>query len=372
MKVMIERAQLFTALGRVHRIVERRNTVPVLANIFMESKGGHLLLRATDMDIDISETVICTCEEEGSTTVPAYLFYDIVRKLPEGEQVHLHLGAQAKELYITSANIKFSLPCLNPQEFPVLHVYPAEHKFSLDSAAFKKLLDCTQSSMSTEETRFYLNGLYLNSVKNAEGCFLRAVSTDGHRLAWAQCAMETPLESFGVIMPRKTVNELQRLLSETLDTTLHLELSSAYIRFTLGQVVFNSKLIDGEFPPYEKMIPQQEQFKFFALRAELIRAVDRVATVAMDRNGAVKFVLKEGSLLLTARNSDSSSAEEQVPINYQGEAVDIGFNAKYLLDVMNNLAEKEVEFHFENSSSATLIHAAQDKNVLYVVMPVRV
>ncbi|MGN6463189.1 MAG: DNA polymerase III subunit beta, partial [Pseudolabrys sp.] len=255
MKVTVERSALLKSLGHVHRVVERRNTIPILANVLLRADKGKLSLKATDLDLEVIETIAAEVSPGGSTTVPAHMFYEIVRKLPEGTQVVLEASGDRAILAIRAGRSRFTLQTLPESDFPDLAAGEMTHKFTLAAKDLKRLIDKTQFAISTEETRYYLNGIYLHVAGAAKAQKLRAVATDGHRLAQAELDAPKGADGMpGIIVPRKTVGEVQRLI-EDLDADVSIELSQTKIRFTIGDVVLTSKLIDGTFPDYGRVIP---------------------------------------------------------------------------------------------------------------------
>ncbi|MBN9011592.1 MAG: DNA polymerase III subunit beta, partial [Rhizobiales bacterium] len=256
MKVTVERAQLLKSLGHVHRVVERRNTIPILGNVLIRAEGARLALKATDLDLEVTETLAAETATAGSTTVPAHMFYDIVRKLPDGSQIVLESDGDRAVLAIRAGRSRFTLQTLPESDFPDLAAGDMSHAFSLSAADVKRLIDRTQFAISTEETRYYLNGIYLHAAGSAKSETLRAVATDGHRLAQVDLPLPKGASGVpGVIVPRKTVGEVQRLIEDA-EAEVTIELSQGKIRFTLGNVVLTSKLIDGTFPDYGRVIPQ--------------------------------------------------------------------------------------------------------------------
>ncbi|MGY3579892.1 DNA polymerase III beta subunit [Bradyrhizobium sp. USDA 4504] len=250
MKVTVERAQLLRSLGHVHRVVERRNTIPILGNVLIRAEGAKLSLKATDLDLEVTETLAAETGTAGSTTVPAHMFYDIVRKLPDGSQIVLEADGDRSVLAVRAGRSRFTLQTLPESDFPGLAAGDMTHSFSLPASDIKRLIDRTQFAISTEETRYYLNGIYLHAAGSAKAATLRGVATDGHRLAQIDLALPKGATGMpGVIVPRKTVGEVQRLI-EGDDAEISIELSDGKIRFTLGNVVLTSKLIDGTFPDY--------------------------------------------------------------------------------------------------------------------------
>jgi DNA polymerase-3 subunit beta len=372
MRVTLERSNLLKSLAHVHRVVERRNTIPILSNILIRADGGELRLKATDLDLEAQETVPAMVERPGATTVPAHMLYDIIRKLPEGSQVALETSTDGATLTVTSGRSRFSLQMLPESDFPDITVGDLSHRFELKARDLRTLIDRTQFAISNEEIRYYLNGIFLHTVDTATGRRFRAVATDGHRLARADVQAPAGSEGMpGIIVPRKTVGEIQRLLEDP-DTDVQVELSDAKIRLTVGAVVLTSKLIDGTFPDYGRVIPQGNDKELRVDRAEFADAVDRVSTISSERGRAVKLTLTEGRMVLTVVNPDSGSATEEVIVEYDDDPLDIGFNARYLLDITGQLTTETAVFRLADPGSPTLIQDADDVDTLYVLMPMRV
>ncbi|HUG62921.1 MAG TPA: DNA polymerase III subunit beta [Methylomirabilota bacterium] len=372
MRVTLERSNLLKSLAHVHRVVERRNTIPILSNVLIRTDGGSMKLKATDLDLEAQESLPAMVEQQGSTTVPAHMFYDIIRKLPEGSQVALETAADGGTLSIASGRSRFSLQMLPESDFPDITVGDMTHRFELRARDLKTLIDRTQFAISNEEIRYYLNGIFLHTVDTPEGRRFRAVATDGHRLARADVPAPAGSEGMpGVIVPRKTVGEIQRLLEDP-DADIAVELSEAKIRITVGDVVLTSKLIDGTFPDYGRVIPQGNDKELKVDRAEFADAVDRVSTISSERGRAVKLALSEGKMVLTVVNPDSGSATEEVAVEYDDEPLEIGFNARYLLDITGQLTTETAVFRLADPGSPTLIQDADDAETLYVLMPMRV
>jgi DNA polymerase-3 subunit beta len=358
-------------------VVERRNTIPILSNVLIRAEGGRLTLKATDLDLEVTETVAAEVGQPGATTVPAHILHDIVRKLPDGAEVSLDTG-DGQQLALKSGRSRFTLQILPEADFPDLTTGEFPVRFQLPASTLKKLIDRTQFAISTEETRYYLNGIYLHAITVGKKPMLRAVATDGHRLAQAQVEAPAGAEKMtGVIVPRKAVGEIQKLV-ETGDATIDVEISDTKIRVTIpaaaggSDVVLTSKLIDGTFPDYARVIPQNNEKVLKVDRGEFADAVDRVSTISSERGRAVKVALSDGKMTLSVNNPDSGSATEEVGVDYEGDDIEIGFNSRYLLDVAGQLETKTAEFRLNDPGSPTLILDDGASDALYVLMPMRV
>ena len=372
MKVTLERAALLKALGHVHRVVERRNTIPILSNVLVQANGSSLFLRATDLDLEVSETLAADVAQSGATTLPAHTLYEIVRKLPDGAQVSLELTGDAGQLLLRSGRSRFMLQCLPEADFPDLTAGDLSHKFTLSAADLKKLIEKTQFAISTEETRYYLNGIFMHTLDVEGHTMLRSVATDGHRLARVE--IPAPAGSAGmpgVIIPRKAVSEVQKLLDDGAGEVI-IEMSTTKARFTFGDVVLTSKLIDGTFPDYARVIPAGNDKRLIVERDSFARAVDRVSTISSERGRAVKLALGDGKLTLTVTNPDSGSATEELEVDYDSAPMEIGFNAKYLLDITAQLDSDTALFKLADAGSPTLVQNRDGSSALYVLMPMRV
>jgi DNA polymerase III subunit beta len=372
MKITIERAALLRALGHVQSVVERRNTIPILSNVLLKAENGRLSLSATDMDLEIVEVVQAQLAGEGKTTAPAHTLYDIVRKLRDGAQVELEATGDRGAMTLRSGRSTFTLACLPPEDYPVMSGSPLSHEFLLSSQDLKSLIDRTRFAISTEETRYYLNGIYLHAAKSGEVLVLRAVATDGHRLARVELPLPDGAEGMpGVIVPRKTVQELRKLLDET-DQSVRVELSDTKIRFDFGDGVLTSKLIDGTFPDYDRVIPVGND-KILEVDNKLFaEAVDRVSTISTEKSRAVKLKVERGLVELSATSPENGTAIEEIEVSYNAAPIEIGFNSRYLLDIAQQIEGEGVQFAMADAGAPTVVRDVGDHSALYVLMPMRV
>lgn len=375
MKATIERATLLRCLSHVQSVVERRNTIPILSNVLIDADaGGSVRVMATDLDLQVVETMSASSvDQPGAITVSAHLLFDIARKLPEGSQVSLTTSDNRLEVKAGRSN--FKLPTLPRDDFPVIVEGDLPTSFELPARLLAELIDRTRFAISTEETRYYLNGIFLH-VTDEDEPLLKAAATDGHRLA--RFTLPRPEGAAGmpdVIVPRKAVGELRKLLEEALDGNVLIDLSASKIRFTLGGeggVVLTSKLIDGTFPDYSRVIPTAND-KLLKVDPKLFfSGVDRVATIATEKTRAVKIGLDNDRVTLSVTSPDNGTAAEELAAEYRAEGLEIGFNANYLKDILGQIDSDMVELHLADAGAPTLIRENEQSRALYVLMPMRV
>ena len=372
MKLTIERGLLLKVLTHIQSVVERRNTIPILSNVKFDASDGNLSLNATDMDLDIVETVPTDVTAEGSTTAPAHTLFDIVRKLPDGAQVELDCTGGGDSLVLSAGRSRFTLTCLPTEDFPVLSGGDLPHEFSLSASDLRHLIDRTRFAISTEETRYYLNGIYLHEADNEGAAVLRTVATDGHRLASIEVPLPVGATGMpGVIVPRKTVTELRKLIDETADD-VQVAMSDTKIRFSFEGAVLTSKLIDGTFPDYDRVIPAGNDKVLEVDTKSFSDAVDRVSAISTEKSRAIKLVMSSGNLTLSANSAENDSAVEELPVEYTSDEMEIGFNSRYLLDIAQQIDGESAKFTLADSASPTLVQDSSDGSALYVLMPMRV
>jgi DNA polymerase-3 subunit beta len=367
MKLTIDRMSLLRPLGHVQSVVERRNTIPILANVVLRAEEGELSLTATDMDMDIATEVGCSVMTSGTTTISAHLLYDIARKLPDGAEVEI--AVNDGHAMVSAGRSSFRLPTLPVEDFPAISSNELPVNFSLTAADMRDLIDATRFAISTEETRYYLNGIYIHKAESGELC---AVATDGHRLAMTRQALPSGAAQMpSIILPRKAVNELRKLLDD-FDGDVLIGLSETRAEFRFGVVRLTSKLIDGTFPDYTRVIPVGNDRIMQVDVSAFSAAVDRVSTIASEKSRSVKMGLRSGVLTLSASNTDASSATEELEVSYDGPEMEIGFNARYLLDIAGQVNSDMVEFALADQGSPSLVRAPGDEASLFVLMPMRV
>lgn len=371
-KFGIERAVLLKALSHIQSVVERRGTIPILSNVRLDTADGSLQLTSTDMDITLMETVAADVAEPGATTVPAHMLYEIVRKLPDGASVEFSKKLDDAKVTLKAGKSRFTLSSLPIQDFPVISEDDLEYQFTITADECRALLDKTRFAISTEETRYYLNGVYFHATEDNGAQVLRAVSTDGHRLARVQVALPDGANGMpGVIVPRKTIQELVKLTEEA-DGEVQISLSQTKIKFVCGSAVLVSKLIDGTFPDYDRVIPTGNDKIMEVEGKTFAQAIDRVSVISSEKSRGIKLQLEDSAISLSATSAEQGSADETLEVKYSADTVEIGFNSRYLLDVLGQIESDSVQFIFADSQSPALIRDPADLGALYVVMPMRV
>ncbi|MCK6418282.1 MAG: DNA polymerase III subunit beta [Alphaproteobacteria bacterium] len=371
MKLSIERAALLRCLNHVQSAVEKRNTIPILANVLMRAEKGSLSLSTTDMDLEINESVAAQVGTPGATTAPAHTLHDIVRKLPEDSTVDLMLNSDGTQMTVKAGRSQFKLSCLPVEDFPALGAGELPTNFAIPAADLRALVDRTRFAMSTEETRYYLNGIYLHESESNGVPVLRAVATDGHRLARFDMPLPDGASGMpGVIIPRKAVAELRKLTEEAADA-IKISLSKNKVRFAFDHIVLTSKLIEGTFPDYQRVIPQNNNKIIEVDPKTFTSAIDRVSTISDGKSRAVKITLQGKTMTISANSPEAGSAVEELEINGDTE-LEIGFNARYLLDITTQIDGEGCRLSLADPASPTIIQDNGDLSALYVLMPLRV
>lgn len=367
-KLTIEHHHLLKALSHMQSVVERRQTIPILSNVLLETQQDMVFLCATDNEIEITERIPASVEVQGTLTVPAHKLYDIVKKLPEGSQLTLNQTEENGQLSLVSGRSRFALPCLPAEGFPTMTHEETPYQFSLESSVLLGLINKTSFAVSVEETRYNLNGIFFHQ-KGEDA--LAAVATDGHRLACSKVALPEGAKGMpSVIIPRKTIGELSKLVSE-FNENVAISLSENQVRFMMGEVTLISRLIDGTYPDYEKVIPVGNDKILQAGADDLSEVIERVSVVS-EKSRGIKFALNKDLLKVFTTTSDEGFAEDEIEVSYQGEPLDIGFNYRYLLDILSQMKTKEVSISFKDGSSPIIMKETTGEETLFVLMPMRV
>lgn len=366
MKFTIERAPMLKMLGHMHRIVERRNTIPILLNVLIRAEGENLWLKSTDLDLQAEGQLAADVKQQGTLTVPAHMLHDIVKKLPEGSQ--LSGEATDKSLVIKSGRSRFTLQTLPDTDFPALSAENLTHHFDMPTANLKLLIDKTSFALSNEETRYYLNGVYMHTPDYA----LRGVSTDGHRLSRIDVDLPDGAAGMaGIIIPKKTVAEIAKLCAD-ISGQVSISVGATKIRLAFGSLTLTSKLIDGTFPDYNRVIPARNPHKATLGLAEFRSAIDRVSAVTSERGNRVKCSFVPGKLTLSVENPDGGSAVEEIEADYSGPVLETAYNARYLLDILTVLDSDTCAINLAEAGSPALIASRDGARHVIVLMPVRV
>ena len=371
MKFKLNRSIFFKTLSHLQGIVDKKNSLPILSNILIEANNNQLILSSTDMDISIIEKIECNVLENGATTINSQILYDIVRKIDENSEIEI-ISNDGKLLTLRANGSRFSLACLPKEDYPIIDQEVNGINLKINSKILFKLIDKTKFAISNEETRYFLNGLYFNITNEDNENTVTLVGTDGHRLAKFSYIIKDKIDQIsGVIIPKKTIYELSKLLSD-IDHDIEISLSSNKIIFTIGDIIFMSKLIDGSFPDYKRVIPKDNLNILKINRELLLSAVDRVSTIANEKSPVIKFKLLNNILNLNTINNESSTASEDLNIIYDGDDIEIGFNSKYIMDIVNNLEDEEISINLKDNTSPIIALENSNTNLVYVLMPMRV
>ena len=374
MKLTIDKKTFLKALSHGQGVVEKHTTIPIMSHVLLDAEAGILKLTTTDMDLALVERIESVVELPGKTAASAHMLHDIVRKLPDGSEICLELNSDKSQMRITSGASDFNIACLPAEEFPQIAHAELPYRFKLPVATFRAVLDKSRFAMSTEETRYFLNGIHFHTIKNDAGeLMLRSVATDAHRLACVEMSSPNEADDMpGIIVGRKTINELRKLLNEG-DESIEIGLSDSRIEFLVGQAKLSSRLIDGTFPDYEKAIPHQNDKVAIVNAKEFAQAVDRVATIAVDKVRAIKVKVQSNKLLLSAASHEQGAAKEELPADFPyDDPIEIGFNASYLMDVADQINEDEAKLILSDSNSAAILRGVNDNRATFVLMPMRV
>ena len=375
MKLQLSKSNFVKSLSFVQNIVESKATIPILGNVLLEAKQGRLNLSATDMDITIFDKIkINNIEFEGSTSVPAQILYNVIKELSDDHPIDLSYDQNNKKLHLMSSKSKFVFSCLSTDEFPISSTETFKISFNLEADILKEIIDKTYFASSNEETRYYLNGLYIHTASLNNKNYLRVVATDGHRLAQYQISSPPTItkNNFGVIVPKKLIFELRKLIDEVKEN-VKIDLSERKIRFSFNETIIVSKLIDGKFPDYEKVIPKNASNTFSINRKKFLESINRISTISSEKSKAIKLNLNKNKITISANNvEEGGSGVEEINIKYNGPSLDIGFNSGYLKEIINQFTLEEITILFSDATAPTIIKDSSKTGALYVLMPMRV
>ena len=375
MEIKANSSDLLKALNHIHGIVEVRHTLPILSNIVLSAENNELSLSSTNLDIFCSDKIDAEIVNSGEISVPAITFFEIVKRLPSGSDVILSMGDEGTELILKCGRSKFNLSTLRTEDFPILSDKDLSTNFVISADELSRMIDKTKFAISNEETRYYLNGIFFHKAESNSIKFLRAVATDGHRLAQYDIPLPQGAEEItGIIIPKKTVFELRKVLDDA-DGDVSVSLNENKIKFSFNNLKIISKVIDGTFPDYTKVIPQNNDKKFKTNNSELKNAIDRVSAVAINeetKSKAIKLTIENNKLNLSVESQSKGSAKEEIDISYSNEKVDIGFNSRYLLDICNEVDGDEIDVNLLDSISPAIILDKTDENLFFVLMPMRI
>ena len=375
MEIKANSSDLLKALNHIHGIVEVRHTLPILSNIVLSAENNELSLSSTNLDIFCSDKIDAEIVNSGEISVPAITFFEIVKRLPSGSDVILSMGDEDTELILKCGRSKFNLSTLRTEDFPILSDKDLSTNFVISADELSRMIDKTKVAVSNEETRYYLNGIFFHKAESNSIKFLRAVATDGHRLAQYDIPLpQGAQEITGIIIPKKTVFELRKVLDDA-DGDVSVSLNENKIKFSFNNLKIISKVIDGTFPDYTKVIPQNNDKKFKTNNSELKNAIDRVSAVAINeetKSKAIKLTIENNKLNLSVESQSKGSAKEEIDISYSNEKVDIGFNSRYLLDICNEVDGDEIDVNLLDSISPAIILDKTDENLFFVLMPMRI
>jgi DNA polymerase-3 subunit beta len=375
MEFKINSSDLLKALSHIHGIVEVRHTLPILSNIILKAKENELSLSSTNLDIYCADKIKAEVSIEGEISVSAVTFFEIVKRLPSGSEVVMTMEEGENEIILKCGRSKFNLSTLKTDDFPIISDNDLSTNFILSADELIRIIDKTKFAVSNEETRYYLNGIFLHKADRNSIQFLRAVATDGHRLAQYDIPLPQGAEEItGIIIPKKTIFELRKVLDDA-NGDVSISLNENKIKFTFNDLKIISKVIDGTFPDYTKVIPQNNNKNFKTNNNELKNAIDRVSAVAANeesKSKAIKLSLEDNKLNLSVESQSKGSANEIIDISYDGDKVDIGFNSKYIIDICNEVDGEEVDISLLDSVSPAIILDKTDENLFFVLMPMRI
>jgi len=375
MDFRVNSTELLRALSHIHGIVEVRHTLPILSNIIITTHDNLLSLSSTNLDIFCSDDLEAEVGQNGSTSVSAATFYEIVKRLPSGSEIHASLSEEDSTLTLKCGRSKFNLTTISPDDFPKISHDDLNIQFVLSATELKRMIDKTKFAISNEETRYYLNGVFLHQTQKNSIDILRAVATDGHRLAQYDIPLPQGAKDMnGIIIPKKMIQELRRVLDDATGD-INIQLNENKIKFSFNNMQIISKVIDGTFPDYTKVIPQSNDKSITTNNEEFKKAIDRVSAVAINeetKSKAIKLIIESNKISLSVDSTSRGSAIEEIDLDYNNEKVEIGFNSRYLIDICNEIDGDKINLKFLNSTSPAIILDNTDENLFFVLMPMRI
>ena len=375
MDFRVNSTELVKALSHIHGIVEVRHTLPILSNIIILAEENRLSFSSTNLDIFCSDSISAQINKNGSTSVSASTFYEIVKRLPAGSDIQITLSKEDSTLIIKCGRSKFNLTTISPEDFPKISTDDLSTKFVLSATELKRMIDKTKFAISNEETRYYLNGIFFHRTQKNSIDILRAVATDGHRLAQYDIPLPQGANDMnGIIIPKKTILELRRVLDDA-SGDINIELNENKVRFAFNDIQITSKVIDGTFPDYTKVIPTSNDKIIITKNDELKNSIERVSAVAINeevKSKAIKIFFESNKLLLNVDSTSRGSAVEEIDISYEQDKVEIGFNSRYLIDICNEIDGEKITLKLLDSTSPAIILDESDENLFFVLMPMRI
>ena len=375
MDFKVNSSDFLRALSHIHGIVEVRHTLPILSNIIITTRDNLLSLSSTNLDIFCSDDLEAEVFQSGSTSVSASTIYEIVKRLPSGSEIHASLSEEDSTLILKCGRSKFNLTTISPDDFPKISHDDLNIQFVLSATELKRMIDKTKFAISNEETRYYLNGIFFHQTQKNSIDILRAVATDGHRLAQYDIPLPQGAKDMnGIIIPKKMIQELRRVLDDA-SGDINIQLNENKIKFSFNNMQIISKVIDGTFPDYTKVIPQSNDKSITTNNDELKKAIDRVSAVAINeetKSKAIKLIIDSNKISLSVDSTSRGSAIEEIDLEYNSDKVEIGFNSRYLIDICNEIDGDKINLKFLNSTSPAIILDNTDENLFFVLMPMRI
>jgi DNA polymerase-3 subunit beta len=367
MKFEVEKPILLKALSNINGAVEKKNTLPILQNVMIETRGRNITLTATDMDIMVFSTFESNPKSDSITTVSAQMFYDIVRKIPDDSKIEIN--QEENILQIKSGKSRYKLPTIDASEFPSFAEGEIEEEIEIDTEKFIEIIDKTRFAISNDDMRYYLNGIYLHTIKSDSGCEVRSVSTDGHMLAMSSAKIDSVKSGFAIIIPKKSVFEIRKIIDGT--KTTKISVSRTKIKVQTSNAVIMSKLIDAEYPDYSRILPKGNDNVIIINKKKFFDCVDRISIMASDKHKSLKMTVEDNKIALQVSDNNGSFAYEELDVLYSSEKIETGFNSRYLLDVISQIDKEVFSMKLKDGNCPALIES-EGSSSMFVIMPIRV